>query len=191
MGALRRMRNLPILCGPLDVLVVLGEHDRLVEAADALVDVAAHQDAEARRVRLHVLHEQQVEVHGIAGEQVAGVALDRLDLAGGDTEAALLELGDGALDPVGGGLVVGIEEEDQVGGGDRRACVAAHARHAAVDHERAGCFRDGARVVGGVRVGDDHRVGRRGLRGEQLEEPRQTLGLVEGGDDDGEGWRHP
>ena len=119
----------------LHVLVVLGEHDRLVEAADPLVHVAANENAEAGRVRHDVLHELQVEVHDLAGEDVGRVALERLDLAGGSEELALLELGDGELDPVGTRLVVGVEEEDEIGGRDRGAGVAPGGRLAALDDD--------------------------------------------------------
>ncbi len=136
-----------MLGGALHVVVVLGEHDGLVEAADGLVDFSADEDAEAGRVRRDVLHDVEVHVDDLAREDVAGVALDGIDEGGGDGELALLELGDGRLDEVVVELVVGVEEEDQLAGGHARAGVAAGGRLAAVDDLRAVPLRRSARVA--------------------------------------------
>ena len=151
--------------------MVLGQQEALVETADELVDVPAHEHAGARRVRGHVLHGPEVEARGPAGHDVVGAALDRRDACSGDGEAPRDELRDRELDEALRGLAVGVEEQDQVAGGFARPRVATVSGPAASDHMRAARARDLARPVGRAAVGDHDLDGTQALPVQTVEQP--------------------
>ncbi len=125
-------------------------------------------------MRCDVLHRVEVEVRDLAREQVAGLALARLDARPGDREVAVEELGDCLFDERGVEIDVGVEEEQQLARRHRCAGVAPDSRHPPVHDGRPELLGDFTRGVGRVRVGNDDLVGDARLRRELAEKVRQA-----------------